>query len=288
MKIFKIIIVLLCFSQNCFAEAFGSISYGEAVYISSQQCVLIQRMTKILLLKQKSPDPYDTKTEFDLSQSKFETNLFTLKNNSEKTTTKIRFSLRQVQKQWTLYKQLQLKSNSPLKILDYTEQLIRECTSLTDHIKKASLLFAEDHNASILKEDQEYTIQIASRQSMLSQQLAVYFLACELRSKNIALCNKIEEIRALQKQDVEFLIFNSANNDMIEQNINLITVAFDNLDYYVANNFNKPLSYKKIIQFTNEISMLYDKVTEQYLDLYGSIESSFYANESQSVIFEKK
>lgn len=273
--------VLFC-SLGCFPNtSFGTISYGEAVYISSQQSILIQRMTKMLLLEQKSSKPLTTKKEFDLGYAKFETNLYTLKNNSEGTTTKIKFSLRQVHKKWNLYKQLQHSKSSPLKILDYTQQIIQECELLTKNIEKASILFTEDQNALILKKDQEVTIEIASRQSMLSQQLAVYFLACELRPNMKYLCQEIEQIRTQQKNDLESLIFNSLNNDEIEDNFSIVTALFENLDFYVADNFNKSLSYHKIVQFSNEISNVYNKITEQYLDLYGSITMFSYVTKHQ-------
>lgn len=271
MKHFYFLLFYLLFNSFAFASDFGNLNYGYALNIASKQRMLSQRITKTALLQANHMGSNSLKIDLEASISLFKANHNILFRNAEMADKKFISILEKERQSWDVFitSLKEFKGGNLISFLNKSKALLEICdqfvTELTAdaNLKSASISTTED---LIL---QASTINIVGKQRMLFQKFSVYYLASELYGMQDIFSVELEMLRKEQRDDLSFLIFNSLNNQEIEEQFIEITLLFELLDKYRTTHMD--MSILKVVSFCDRISNIYESITNNYTELYEEL-----------------
>ncbi len=256
------------------AANFGELNYGYALNIAGKQRMLSQRITKNVLLKENHLGSTSLEMDLQASIALFETNHKSLRRNATVMNQKFTSLLGLTEQRWLTFKYAieNFHGDNIVSLLSKSKALLRACSKVVLELEtEASFSSTELQNTEDLIL-QTSTINISGEQRMLSQQFSTYFLAAELYGMQEIFKLELHLIRNKQRDDLSFLIFNSLNNDKIEEQFIEITLLFELLDKY--QNTHSDISTLKVISFCDRITKLYGGITNRYTQLYEELNTN--------------
>lgn len=265
--------IAFLFSAQLLASNFGSLSYGYAINIAGKQRMLSQRITKTALLKANQLGSENLTTDLEASISLFTTNYHTLLRNSENANKRFEILLKEELKAWNdfLGDVRAFNGEGLTSLLNKSEILLGVCQKFVLELEAEATFSTEDFGSKEESILQNSTINIAGQQRVLSQKYSVYYLAGILYGMESIYDSKLIALRKQQRDDLSFLIFNSLNNEKIEEQFMEVTMLFELLDKY--QDLPSNISTLKIVSFCDRITRIYDDITNNYTKLYLELNS---------------
>ncbi len=273
MKHFYLINLFLFFNSIILASNFGNLSYGYAINIAGKQRMLSQRISKTALLKANHMGSVELDLDLEASITLFEANHKTLYRNAAKTDERFTKLLNQSFENWKIFKETVSKfdGGDMISLLSKSKALLNDCQKFVIELEAEANFASEEFSATEDLILQTSTINISGEQRMLCQKYSLYFLASELYGMQSVFKKDLSKLRQEQRDDLSFLIFNSLNNDKIEEHFMEVTMLFELLDKYTS--MHSDMSLLKVVSFCDRISNLYDEITNNYTKLYEDINS---------------
>lgn len=273
MKKFYFLITTVLISLTTYASNFGSLSYGYAINLAGKQRVLSQRITKMTLLKANHLETNDLNYNLEASISSFTTNYHTLLRNAEKSDKEFVTILKEELKRWNIFlvEVRKFEGGDMISLLSKSKALLKVCHKFALKLEAEANFSSEAYNATEDLILQTSTVTISNKQRMLSQQFGVYYLAGYLYGMEEVFSTELKKLRKQQSDDLSFLIFNSVNNEIIEEQFMEVTMLFELLDKY--QNMTSNISVLKVISFCDRITTIFDEITNNYTKLYEEMKT---------------
>ncbi len=255
---------------------YGVMTFNKAINIAEKQGMLLQRMGKDYLYMVENSD--DSKASKDLLTNKIifeKQNEILLKNTDNKVT---KAKIQKANSMWSAFKKLIVGTpnfDNAKKIIDQNTDILYATEGVVNSITVESKN-ANTHLTGQLSSDDAYLekdkalkkiLAICGRQRMLTQRLALYYLANDatLKDKNTEqmLKNVYNEIEGINTP----LLISDFDNDEIDQKIaealalwdlvkkdKLMKLAYDDKEIYnLSNNLTK--AYNAIITLYEHIEI---------------------------------
>ncbi len=267
------LICLLCYSTVMAAD-FGNISFGYAINLASKQRMLSQRITKTALLKANQLGSESLDMDLRASVTLFEANHNILYHNAKKTHQKFIYLLDKEESTWKEFMKSinEFDGGQMISLLAKSNDLLNACHKIVLELEAEANFTFSEYGATEDLILQTSTINTSGKQRMLSQKFSVNFLAAELYGMQEVFETELNNLRQEQRDDLSFLIFNSLNDQAIEDQFIEITLLFELLDKYRSMHSN--MSLLKIVSFCDRISNIYDEITHNYTKLYEDINTN--------------
>ncbi len=260
---------LICFIGmylTAFSQDYGTISYNDAINISGKQRMLSQKISKVYMMRLNGASKEETQKEFKASTGLFNDNLIFLDNNSVNSSEKTKALISEEKAQWEKYlnKFLLNPTDNVNKLLVLANGLLDKCEAVVSGIEA-------DGNSSSGDAHKLKTINISSKQRMLSQRLSLYYLASKLNAgKPQQAANQGELKRVFKAMDASFksLSVNTLNTPEINKNFEIIKNEFPLITGNNTANFeNQSIDINKILAFSNKVTSTYNVITGLYAKL---------------------
>jgi len=251
---------------------YGILTFNKAVNISGKQRMLSQKMAKSYLYLVANPS--DNKAKRDLLTSKiiFEKQNGIIGQNAGYKLTKDK--LAKVDKIWIDFKKVLESSpnyDNAKKIIDLNTDLLRATNEVVSAvIMESKGAVRDDSNVfeeeTLGESDLEHKriIDMAGRQRMLSQRLALYYYAnqttLKTKSSQSMLNNVFNEIDGA----ITMLLISNFNNDQIEEKLGVAMTKWELVKNNKKKLMNQGFKPSEIYKISNELTKAFNTVTALY------------------------
>lgn len=254
---------------------FGILNFNKAINISGKQRMLTQKMAKSYLFLVEHPQDAQAKKDLLTSKIIFEKQNNIIMQNASYQSTKNRIN--NVDTLWTKFKSLLETTPSydnAKKIIDLntdllkaTDNVVSSVISESKEVVRSNNDVLDDEEASSSDLELKKTINMAGRQRMLSQRLALYYFANQntLKDKNTErmLSNVYNEIDGA----ITVLLISDFNTNAIDEKLALAMskweIIRDNKEKLSKHGFSDAEIYKisnDLLKAFNSVTILYEKV----------------------------
>ena len=253
-------------SQN---KTYGKISYEKAVNLAGKQRMLSQKIAKVKVLKSVGASTAELKAEFTSGKTIFARNLKILSDNAKDQSTKVKAMVRQSTAEWGRFESIINKPAPDVnELLNSAEDLLVKCHGLVLAIEEESKFSKQLTLTSGMKQVRVETINTAGRQRMLSQKLCLYYAACRAFRKGKdadRACGQYKNIYIAMDNIVNELMVNELNTSEIDLTIAHILKVMDaDINSQKKIFFDNKVPLQKIVETTNNLLELFNKLTSQY------------------------
>lgn len=273
---FLFLIGLIAFGTNTISAQqslkYGMLTFNKAVNISGKQRMLSQKMAKSYLYLVENPS--DTKAKRDLLTSKiiFEKQNGIINQNSGYKVTKDRIA--KVDVIWAEFKKLIETTpnyDNAKKIIDLNTDLLKA----TNDVVSAVIVESKGANQSdenLLEDDGsgesdlelKKMINMAGRQRMLAQRLALYYFANQttLKTKNSEqmLNNVFNELDGA----ITMLLISNFNNEQIDEKLGVAMSKWEQIKNGKEKLMNQGFKPSEMYKISNDLTKAFNAVTSLY------------------------
>ncbi|AXT49988.1 hypothetical protein D1818_03780 [Aquimarina sp. BL5] len=273
---FLFLIGLIAFGTNTISAQqslkYGMLTFNKAVNISGKQRMLSQKMAKSYLYLVENPS--DTKAKRDLLTSKiiFEKQNGIINQNSGYKVTKDRIA--KVDVIWVEFKKLIETTpnyDNAKKIIDLNTDLLKATNDVVSAViveskgaNQSDENLLEDDGSSESDLELKKMINMAGRQRMLAQRLALYYFANQttLKTKNSEqmLNNVFNELDGA----ITMLLISNFNNEQIDEKLGVAMSKWEQIKNGKEKLMNQGFKPLEMYKISNDLTKAFNSVTSLY------------------------
>ncbi len=247
-------------------DSFGSISYGEATNISGMQRMLSQKITKVYLLKLNGASGEVFDKEYKGALELFNKNFIKLSENGKDASESVKTALKAEEKAWQEYMQAVIfnKEKNVDAVLKVSNNLLKKCHALVLAIENEGTKDGED-------QEKINTVNVSGKQRMLSQRLGEYYAAIRFVKSHggdtTTLESEIAKVFSEIENSYKQLSASGLNSSEISSTFVEVKSKLDYMSNEKGKFLSNSLSINKISAFSNQLTLLYNKITGKYAAL---------------------
>ncbi|KAA1247604.1 type IV pili methyl-accepting chemotaxis transducer N-terminal domain-containing protein [Aquimarina sp. RZ0] len=267
-------LVLLMNISHAQHDKYGNISFKKAINTSGKQRMLTQKMAKSYLYLLSKPDDSQAKKDLMTAKVIFEEQNRILQQNAPFKEVNDKIVL--VNKLWGDFKKLIevspnydiakkiMESNTDL--LKATNEVVRQIIMQSKKSRKNASNYLNESESNLKKDapELEEIINIAGRQRMLSQRLALYYYGNEQVIKNKNSNQMLTNIFNEFDGALNMLLIFDANTSEIDEKIGVAFSKWNTIKKEKQKLMAQELKYEDVYKMTNELTRVFNDITLMY------------------------